>query len=126
MVFGFLDGSRNFDRSTASLGAPLASDVTFPSLMMSFHFSPFSRSDLPSISILMIVQVPSRSANFFPSWPPAWRAVMAEIANSENATNRGVIDVLLLLPNAALSCKGTDAFDSFNAGCDRLRRHGCL
>src|SRR2546421_4312151 len=99
MVFGFLDGSRNFDRSTASLGASLASDVTFPSLMMSFHFSPFSRSDLPSISILTIVQVPSSSANFFSSWPPAWPAVKANITNRENATNRGIIDALLLLPN---------------------------
>src|SRR5437667_6960903 len=99
MVFGFLDGSRNLERSTASLGASLPSDVTFPSLMMSFHFSSFSRSDLPWISILIMVQVPSSSANFFPSWPPAWPAMKAPIAKSDNATNRVVIDVLLLLPN---------------------------
>src|SRR5947209_7232190 len=81
MVLGFLDGSRNFDRSTASLGASLALDVTFPSLMMSFHFSASSSSDLPSISILTTVQVPSSSANFFSSGPPAPPAVKAPTAN---------------------------------------------
>jgi hypothetical protein len=64
MVFGVLDGSRNFERSTASSAAPFVSDVALPSLMVIFHFSPFSRSDLPSISILVIVQAPSNSANF--------------------------------------------------------------
>src|SRR5262245_29233028 len=102
MVFGFLDGSRNLDRSTAFLGAAFASDVAFPFLTVSFHFSPSSRSDLPSISILMMVQVPSNSSNLFRSWATA-PAVKANIDKSENATHRGAMNVLLLLSNQRYS-----------------------
>src|SRR5262245_36374737 len=102
MVLGFLDGSRNFDSSTAPLAVLFASDVTFPSLMMSFHFSSFSRSDLPWISILTMDQVPSSSAKFFASWPTAWARVKASIPRNENARSRGVIDLLLLWSNDLL------------------------